>query len=1351
MKNLTRFIALCSLLFLAAHGPAQNHYVNFERLGQEQQLTLSSTLCLFQDSRGFIWIGGYAGLFRYDGQEVRSFSFNPSDTFRISDHRVEQIAEDAKGNLWIGTQSGLNYYDHQSEKFYSNFSDSSINVFAMLMDAHQTLWLIDDMLNLYLYRIEEDTLIPVEIKGRRTEAAKKYTALCQDQAEGVIWIGAHNGLTAYDPQTGSFREIDARGALRKQGIWSITPEKGKGLWLGLTNGIAFYDYATGKIAEYPFDLAVTDSVRYRNILIQPDRTLWIGSSRGLVRFNPESGKMDRYLYDFNRPSSISNDNILCLIRDKSNVAWAGTTKGVFRFDLRSERFTKIKNDFSGQISSILNLRTYHEISPGNILISGKDGLEILNWKTNARTPFPYRPNAGLADWKAGVICYYTDNKGRLWMGTSRGGAFVFDWNTKAYRQYAPDPGDPYSISGPTIRDIIQDKRGDLWFATWSQGICRFSESTGTFKRYLETAGMESDARNFYLDRQQNLWVGTRGGLFRYHYDTDRFTRYHHDPADPGSMSENTAFDTYQDADGIFWIGTYGGGLNRFDPNSGKFTHYTTSDGLLDNTVFCVLPDNSGNLWLSTFRGLCKFDPKTETFTSFTQRDGLLNESYDAFGYFKSPSSGHLFFEGPLGLDIFHPDSIRPDPVTPEVVFTEFYVFNQPVPIARDGKKAKGGFVLPASITALKKIVLPYRFKVIGIKYAATHYANPDKNRYAYKLEGFDRDWQHVGNQRLTTFTNLAPGRYTFRVKAANPDGVWNESATALAIVVRPPWWRTWWAYMLYVLTFIGLLLGLIAYLRERWRLKAKLAMEHREAKRLKELDDIKTTLYTNITHEFRTPLTVILGAAGQIRSEPEKWLTQGTDMIIRNGRQLLELVNQMLDLRKLESGSMKTNWVYGDVVEYLKYLCESFHSLAESKNIAIRFTSNPEAIPMDYDPEKLLRMAGNLVSNALKFTPEGGSIFVEAARLEQNSPKLSLTVRDTGIGIAPENLPHIFDRFYQADNSATRAAGGTGIGLALVAELVKLLNGEITVKSESGQGTAFHLLLPIHETAKDAVREASAGILVPEPYPVSLAAVPDEEFTPEAAEKPVLLIIEDNPDVVRYLQACLQEHYAILVAYNGEEGIQKALSQVPDAIISDVMMPLKDGFEVCAVLKEEEQTSHIPIILLTARADVESRIKGLKRGADDYLAKPFDQAELKARLNNLIALRQKLQKRYAALPQLPPPSADEGVQKEDAFVQKVLEVLEAYYTDADFRVPEFCRAMAMSRTQLHNKFRALFGMSTTDFVNRFRVRKARQLLETSSLNVSEVAYEVGYNDPKYFSERYFFEFKERPIDTLNKR
>jgi signal transduction histidine kinase/DNA-binding response OmpR family regulator len=633
-------------------------------------------------------------------------------------------------------------------------------------------------------------------------------------------------------------------------------------------------------------------------------------------------------------------------------------------------------------------------------------------------------------------------------------------------------------------------------------------------------------------------------------------------------------------------------------------------------------------------------------------------------------------------------------------------------------------------TPITSLVLAASEKIVRFEFAALHFADPVRNQYAYQLEGFDSDWRYSGDRHEATYTNLDPGRYRLRVKAANKDGVWNETGLSLDLRILPPWWATGWAYLLYILTIGGGATWLYRNQQRRRRTRA-------EAERIKELDRFKTQFYTNITHEFRTPLTVILGMVKQVREHPTQYLKQGTELIERNGRQLLGLINQLLDLSKLDSQAFQLAMRQGDIVAFLHYLTDAHQGYATTKDIVLRFQTEVDYLLMDFDSEQLRQVISNLLSNALKFTPPGGEVHLG---LRVSDGRLEIGVRDTGIGIPADDLPYVFDRFYQVNRRHNPLGGGTGIGLAHARELVRLMDGSIAVASTPGEQTVFTVRLPIwREAAMTQVAPAEDLSAGREAMGESRSEAANQ---PKKGALPQLLLIEDNPDVVTYLQTCLRGRYLCSVARNGQEGIDRALAQVPDLIISDVMMPQRDGFEVCATLKQHPLTSHIPIVLLTARADAQSRLAGIRRGADVYLAKPFAAEELLAQLERLLARQRSLAEYFSqrirnAAPAVPPadlPTAD--IEIEDSFLKKIRTIVSERYSDEDFSLPELCREIGMSRSQLFRKMKALAAISPSEYIRTFRLERARELLANSELNVSEVAWRVGYRDPSYFSKSF---------------
>ncbi len=672
-------------------------------------------------------------------------------------------------------------------------------------------------------------------------------------------------------------------------------------------------------------------------------------------------------------------------------------------------------------------------------------------------------------------------------------------------------------------------------------------------------------------------------------------------------------------------------------------------------------------------------------------------------------------------------------------------------------------VLQNTIEQSKSITLTHLQDILTLEFSSLDLTASAQNKYRYQLVGVDKDWVESGTRRTATYLHLPAGKYVFKVQGSNSQGIWSDKIAELQIAVLPPWWRSWWAYLFYILL---LALGIRAYFTfsvNRAKLKSQLNFEQLEAKRVKELDSVKTQLYTNITHEFRTPLTVILGMAQQVKSNPPLHLDNGLDMIIRNGQSLLNLVNEMLDLSKLETGKMTLQLVNGDIINFLRYIVESFHSLAESQKKQLHFLAQMDSLYMAYDPEKIRQIVANLLSNALKFTPEKGNIYITVSEnnlfTKDEKSALIIKVKDTGIGIPENQLEHIFERFYQLDNSHTRKTEGTGIGLALTKELVKLMEGEISVKSPptgANRGTEFTVILPLVNVpaaeniiSPNIKKAASKQINTP-----SFKNLQTAEEKP-AKEKPLILLVEDNADVVAYTASCLPD-YRLAVGQDGREGFEIASEIIPDLIITDVMMPFVDGFELCRQLRSDEHTSHIPIIMLTAKADIQSKMEGLEKGADAYLEKPFNREELLIRIKKLLELRKNLQQFYLKKAGLNNNEAvtetilyEEQISEnkiEDEFVKRVREAIEIHLADSGFTVEQLCKLVFMSHSQLHRKLDALTGCSPNKFIRIIRLNKARELLKNSANSIASIALDCGYNDPGYFSRVFKQEYGVTPQD-----
>jgi signal transduction histidine kinase/DNA-binding response OmpR family regulator/streptogramin lyase len=946
--------------------------------------------------------------------------------------------------------------------------------------------------------------------------------------------------------------------------------------------------------------------------------------------------------------------------------------------------------------------------------------------------------------------------GKIWLTATDGQLYVFDPAANTFQRFPlPNPGEARTIDA--TMPVAIDQKGMIWIGSY-QGLLAFNpanQQTQFYSIHRKDQSLRDDWINVLHRSNHTLWCGTsHGSIYSFDLNNKDFQAWHEEYTNLGVINDlqwfpngvlfaatsrgihkivttdpeqSTFFEAYrgsldlQPGNGsTLWVTSYLNGLKQIDQEGNVLQSFQKGGDFSLNWITGMVKDSDGQYWLSGPEGMIRFSTLSNDFSSFlTLNQFSFPKSATTLGYCRS-ESGTIYLAGEQGVIAYDPKQIIANTTTPRSVIQQVIVNDS----------------MAYSIAQNEPLRLSYAENDITITYAGLHFGHSDRTTYQYQLEGLQSHWVEVGKERTARFSNLAPGQYTFRLKAANGDGVWEKEGTTLAIQVLPPWWRTWWAYLLFVAIIAGITIWVY-----RFQLRRRLAIE--EANRLKDLDQLKSRMYTNITHEFRTPLTVIQGMTEQARLFFQQSSAGDFDLAIRaiqrNARQLLKLINQMLDLSKLEAGRLSVQMIQDDAVAYLHYLAESFQSHAESKSVVLKITKHIDSLVMDFDPDKLMHIASNLLSNAIKFTPEGGQVTVEIGSAAiKDQAHLSFVVKDSGIGISEKDMPYIFDRFFQVDDSSTRESEGTGIGLSLTKELVDLLDGNIEVDSIEGVGTAFTVHLPVRKEAEQAM--ATAIIDIP---------VWEEEDTSSRTDTsdglPSILIVEDNADVRHYIQLSLAGKYQTILASDGEEGIEKAKEHIPDLIISDVMMPKKDGFELCRTLKEFETTSHIPIVLLTARADEDSKIIGLEGGADAYLSKPFNQRELFVRLKKLIELRQRLQSFYSnASPVVENTSS--AFPKEDAFIQKIQALLEERLEDEDFNVQHLTRDLGMSRSQVFKKLKALTGKSIVQYMREYRLQRARQLLQKTELSISEVAYQVGFRDPAYFSRAYSKAFGAAPSE-----
>jgi signal transduction histidine kinase/ligand-binding sensor domain-containing protein/DNA-binding response OmpR family regulator len=1366
----------CSFIF------AQN--IQFERIPNELGLSQNLISCLYQDQKGFLWVGTKDGLNRYDGYQFKVYRSNAFDTTTLSNNFIQGILEDRVGHLWVGTTDGLNILDRSKGTFHritvgpdglrhheitglAEGADGSIWVMTSGGGLHRFWWPTEDHTPAALQVEQFGGLDYIEAGWPGTAMQLRidqYGNIWTYGTEHLTRIYWEEGTATYEVQQIKIGDLNIDRELyqqfmddptikNKDRVYLVFLDKEKHFWAATSFGLSRWNQQRQSFDFLPIAMEKDEygdwpleGTIYGTGMESTTGEFWLSGFLSMVIVDPATGRViEKFSNKSGKLAGLPNANVLSIFEDRSGVIWAGTNgDGLFKFVPHVRRFNRGKHNRCWLGRSI---RSIYETSDGVVWV-GTTQAQLLQWDLAQNEMHPVildeRWKRDAPERFSVVYTMLEDQKKDLWLGGPKG-LFRFEHQQGEVKDWSYYPIGQFkeqALSRNGVRDIYEDQNGRIWVITL-ESFGWFDPTTAQFhsSSYLPITGGEGAPGHYPCIHQQGdgtFWLGTSNGLLRYNQKDRRFKRFASNPENPESISNNIIKCIIADPklpDRFLWIGTGGGGLNRFDLKEETFIHFSIEDGLPDQVVYSILEDSEGFFWLSTNQGLARMDPTALTFRNYNQVDGLQDNEFNTSAYFKS-KTGRMFLGGIQGINVFDPLSIQDNPVKPPIVITGFNISNQPVVFGETNTP------FDEPITEHPPIRLSYKDQVFSFDFAALEFSDPSRNEYAYMLEGFDMDWQYIGQNRTATFTNIDPGHYTFRVKGTNNDGIWNDTGISLPLTVSPPWWQTWWAYTLMGVIGMG---GLLFFYQ--FNLNRQLAQQ--EARRLRELDELKNQLYTNITHEFRTPLTVIKGMAEQV---PQVWeIPSVLEIIRRNSDNLLMMVNQMLDLAKLESGSSQLKLRQADIVMFLRYLTESFHTMAEDQNKQLTFQANPETVFMDFDEEKIRQIVYNLISNAIKFTPEGGSIAVQSAILPAvySEEVLALIVSDTGIGIPPEKLPNIFDRFYQVDASTTRKAEGTGIGLTLTKQLVELMEGQISVESIPNSGTTFTILLPIKQSAplEEVLKPVS-------PHHVPSRKTPTQE-TPasildSAEDLPVLLVIEDHADVVTYIKRCVQKHYKVETAENGQIGIDKAMELVPDIIISDVMMPEKDGYEVTETLKNDTRTSHIPIIILTAKATQEDKLTGLRTGADAFLMKPFNKEELLIRLANLVDLRKQLQEKYhTGVPM-------NGVKPEqpsleDEFLMTIQSLILDRLDDVLLSVDDLAKAVHLSHTQMYRKLKALTGKTPTLFIRSIRLQKGHELLASTHLNVSEVTYEVGFKDPNYFSRVFQKEFGILPSEVVSGR
>ncbi|WP_326993699.1 two-component regulator propeller domain-containing protein [Chitinophaga sp. 212800010-3] len=1328
-------IVLLIILFCCidlTHVSAQN--IVFNHLKVENGLSHKSVFAIVQDSRGFMWFGTRHGLNRYDGRSFRIYEHDDADSSSISSSYVSSLVSDTAGSVWVGTEAGLDRYDPVRDCFIK--TPVTAGVTALLMDNDGTVWAATAK---GVYRLKDkqhNRFTPVNIGDGLVRC------MFADH-EGIIWIGTTCGLIRLKKHAGGYcKEVflhddNNTASLSDNGITTVAEDKYRRLWVGTQcSGVNRYDPASHSFVRYEQQRGNTTGIINNNIRkIFSDRLgrLWICTQEGLSIMDPLSGRCISFQHDPVNRKSLSQNSLHSIFQDNNGSIWIGTYFGGVNVVHSSVTAFSIwqNNEQHGSISNNV-VSGMAEDGAGNLWIGTEGGgLNYFSRATGNFTAYKHQENDPSSIGSNLVKTVLKDKDGNIWVGTHSGGINLLDPATGRFKHFA-GMGTAEELFNTEVGALMEDSQGRFW-SGWQNGVIVYRRRNRNLEQLpLRIPELQNRHTTCFLeDRKKNIWIGTAEGLYLYADGRCKL------------IQKNGINCIREDARGRIWIGLYYNGLFLYDPNTGKGRIYTEKDGLPHSNVMGILEDNSHNLWISTENGLAVFNPDTNMFRTYTQSDGLAGNEFN-YNSFLEDSRGEFFFGGDNGLTGFYPDKMGTNNYDANMVITGLNLFNQPVKInGKDG-------LLKEDISLTPEVVFHHNQDVFTLEFALLNYIRPGKNRYAYKLVGFDGSWNEVSNT-AATYTSLPAGEYTFMVKGAGNDGIWSRPAV-LKITVLPPLWLRWWSFLLYGAVITALLWLIFRFFYLRGMLKKE-----------EELHQEKLNFFTNISHEIRTHLTLITAPVDRIMSSGAAggFFWQQLHQVKDNADKLLRLVSELMDFRKAETGHLRLQPASHDVVAFLEAIVNHFRELATERNITISFNHHRDIIPLWFDSLQMEKVCFNLLSNAFKFTPDGGTIIVSA---ELRYDEVRISVTDNGRGIAAEYIDKLFDNFFQGDDHGQQNTG-YGIGLALSRSIVELHKGTITVESRPASGnregrTCFTVTIPRKSYMGDA--------LVPLPEPVKVpkrnsAPVIAATETTAAPRLNTILLAEDNPDLGRLLRETFEPLYQVILCADGQEAWKTATEQIPDLVITDVMMPGMDGFMLCHELKTDERTSHIPVIMLTARNGQADQLHGLETGADHYLAKPFSPRALELNVRNLLALRENI--RNVAGRRLASEGKEEAVSSVDdihtahdtlpnkmdqAFLQRAIGFVEEHMNDPEFGVNMLSVKLAMSPPVLYKKLKAVTDMSVNDFIKSLRMKKAAQLLKEKEMAVYEVAYSVGYNDRKYFSKEFKKQFGQTPQEIKNR-
>ena len=1327
----------------------------FTNISVRDGLPHVNVYCIHEDKQGLMWFGTGDGLSCYNGDELKSFTHVPQDSLSISNNRIHCIAEDGNGCLWIGTNSGLNKYDPDKQKFYRHMGNNIIR--SLCIDSSQRLWIATDGA-IYLYNLKTETLSSHTLDGF-IKADMRIQHILED-GTGFIWATIQNhGAVRINPQTLQYKlflhdPMDIH-SIRSNSLSVLFLDSKKCVWVGTQwrQGLSRYDYkhdyfTTMKLKE---DHKL-NSWRFRSMSEDKEGNLWLGTHEGLIILNPENGDY-KVLHHNNKTGSLSHNSVISIFKDSTGTMWLGTYGGgvnLYNPVLGQFKLHETLKETSRNMGHIGPLLEYND----KIWIGSEgEGLDCFDPKFKSYQHYDIRikgrPINAIRD-------LHIDSDGLLWIGTGTMGLMAVNIRDKAF------PKQPIRFRKMnSINDITEDSHGNIWVGTNQNNGLYLKRANSDDFEPLHKSGIAADTINYQWIRviselsNGEMWVGSmQYGIFVMR--DGKFQRR--------ISSSNTELSCdyisviWEDSHHRIWIGTHGGGVNIYDPTTKSFQHISTENGLPNNNICSIIEYNDSNYWISTMGGLSCYNPKNNSLINFSYRRGNFPIEILSLksGLQVLSSKGQIYIGGNNAFVSFDPSKITYNTIPPKIIITELSLHNKTVlPLDATG-------ILKKSIQLTKEISLKHNQTDITLQFAALNYIYPQNNQYSYILEGYDKEWTEPKYRHYATYTNLPSGTYRFRIRASNDSGVWNTEGITLTIHVLPAPWTTWWAWCLYIIFTLGVIYMIIRHYTMKIKLKHDIVLKQMEKQTLEKNHQMSINLFTNFSHELRTPLTLILDPLKNILADktlPEKF-KKPLEIINQSALKMLELVNQLMDLKKQESGQMQLKVKRDDIVKFIQEITIIFREMAQAHNINMNFNTSNNKLMMYFDPFLMEKVFFNILSNAMKYTPDNGFVNISITTTEEcpknardkipeASSYVHIKIQDNGPGIPQDDIERIFDPFFQVISESGMRANGTGIGLSLSKSIVTLHHGIIWAESQIKQGSIFNVVLPIDNTLyspEDIISDKHNHT----PQQEALVENITKTISPSSSSqrnRALILVVEDNADIRAYINNHLNDQYIVYEAENGEVGLKMAKNVLPDLIISDIMMPIKDGLELSRELKTDQKTSHIPIILLTARTSIHQIKEGLGLGAEDYITKPFNIELLKAKVDTLITNRKHIKEALMKNFKIDIPLKDIS-KKDELFLSQAYDFVRENIDNSGLNIDHFSHFMQLERTQLYRKFKALTGMPPSVFILTIRLKVAAELLVTTRLSISEIAYKVGFDTPSYFATCFKRQYGISPTEYI---